>query len=196
MAIVHAPIDTWQHARRCSGCGLEPSDSAKAGNGVIESPHEASVEPGAHRRTAWRTRSRSMVHLGLLLTAAAALGTLQLLHVHQAYHTVVGLVFVGLVVVHLAQRRRTIVRMATHLVRATASVERRFRLAFSDLLLFFITANMLVSGVVDWERGSPTQLPLPAPFYRWHLDSSIALIIYLVVHVWRRRKRIWHSAIR
>jgi hypothetical protein len=163
---------------------------------VIESQREASHEPQADRWTAWRARSRWMVHLGLLLSAAAALGTLQLLHVRQAYHTVVGLVFVGLVVVHLAQRRRTIVRMATQLVRAKTFVERRLRLVVSDLVLLFIAANVLVSGVVDWNRGVPAQLPLPAPFYRWHLDSSIALVIYLVVHIWRRRKRIWRSTIR
>ena len=85
------------------------------------------------RRTAWQARARWAVHLGLLCSAAAALGTLQLLHVRVAYHAVVGLVFVGLVVVHLAQRRRTIARMATQLVRATTFVERRTRLAVSDL---------------------------------------------------------------
>jgi hypothetical protein len=137
-----------------------------------------------------------MVHLGLLLSAAAALGTLQLLHVRQAYHTVVGLAFVGLVVVHLVQRRRTIARMATQFVRARTFVQRRIRLAVSDLVLLFITANVLVSGVVDWGRGEPTQLPLPPPFQRWHLTSSIALVVYLVVHVWRRRKRLWRSTIR
>ena len=136
------------------------------------------------------------MHLGLLLSAAASLVTLQLLHVRQEYHIVVGLVFVGLVVVHLAQRRRTIARMATQIVRTKTSVERRLRLAVSDLMLFFITANVLVSGVVDWRRGAPTQLPLPAPFYRWHLDSGAALVIYLVVHVWRRKKRLWRSTIR
>jgi hypothetical protein len=87
--------------------------------------------------------------------------------------------------------------MATQIVRAKTFLERRIRLAVSDLVLFFITANVLVSGVVDWSRGAPTQLPLlPAPFYRWHLTSSVALVIYVVVHVWRRRKRLWRSTIR
>jgi hypothetical protein len=171
------------------GCGL-------VGPTVIGSQAETPSEGRATRPNAWRARSRGAVHLGLLLSAAAALGTLQLLHVREAYHTVVGLVFVGLVVIHLAQRRRTIVRMATQIVRAKTFVERRFRLAFSDLVLFFITANVLISGVVDWGRGTPTQLPLPAPLDRWHLTSSIALVIYLVVHVWRRRKRLWRSTIR
>lgn len=157
---------------------------------------EASLEPPGERRTAWRARSRWAVHLGLLCSAAAALGTLQLLHVRVAIHTVVGLVFVGLVVVHLVQRRRTIARMATQIVWARSFGERRIRLAISDLVLLFITLNVLVSGIVDWSRGAPTQLPLPAPFYRWHLDSGLALVIYLAVHVWRRRKRLYRSTIR
>jgi hypothetical protein len=113
-----------------------------------------------------------------------------------ALHTDVGLLFVGLVVVHLAQRRRTLARMASQIVRAKTFVERRIRLAVSDLLLLFITVNVLVSGVVDWSRGAPSQLPLPTPFSRWHLDSGVALVIYLAVHVWRRRKRLWRSTIR
>jgi hypothetical protein len=148
--------------------------------------------PEAARRS-W---TRFLVHLGLLGSAAAALGTLQLLHVRIAYHAVVGLVFVGLVVVHLAQRRRTLARLASGLVRARTYAERRFGLALSDLVLGFITLNVLVSGILDWNRGSPIQLPLPAPFWRWHLDSGAALVIYLVVHVTRRRKRLRRSLIR
>jgi hypothetical protein len=158
--------------------------------------HDPPFEPQIDRRIAWRARSRWAVHLGLLLSAAGALVTLQLLHVRQAYHTVVGLVFVGLVVVHLAQRRRTIARMATQIVRAQKFMEAKIRLAVSDLVLFLITANVLISGVVDWSRGAPTQLPLPPPFGRWHLTSSIALVIYLVVHVWHRRRRLKRSTIR
>lgn len=156
----------------------------------------ASLERPTDRGTVWRSRTRGAVHFGLLCTAAAALGTLQLLHVRIAYHSVVGLVFVGLVVVHLAQRRWTLARMATQIIRARTFLERRIRLAVSDLLLLFFTANVLVSGVVDWSRGAPTQLPLPVPFDRWHLDSGLALVVYLAVHVWRRRKRLWRSTIR
>ncbi len=126
----------------------------------------------------------------------AAIGTLQLLHVRVAFHADVGLVFVGLVLVHLAQRRRTLARMADHIVRARTLVERRIRLAVSDLLLLFITLNVLVSGIVDWGRGAPTPLPIPEPFSRWHLDSGLALVVYLAVHVWRRRKRLRRSTIR
>jgi hypothetical protein len=161
-----------------------------------EPGNEAVAEPSADRRPVWRARSRFAVHLGLLGSAAAALATLQLLHVRVAYHTIVGLVFVGLVVVHLAQRRQTIGRMATQVARARRLVDRRLRLAGSDLLLLVITLNVLVSGILDWGRGAPIQLPLPAPFYRWHLDSGIALAIYVVVHVIRRRRRLWRSTIR
>jgi len=68
---------------------------------MVDAPVEpragASLEPPGDRRTAWRARSRWAVHLGLLCSAAAALGTLDLLHVRIAIHTDVGLVFVGLV---------------------------------------------------------------------------------------------------
>ena len=156
----------------------------------------ASPERPADRRTAHRSLSRWAVHLGLLCSAAAALGTLQLLHVRIAIHTDVGLVFVGLVVVHLAQRRQTLARMASQIVRVRTFAGRRIRLTVSDFLLLFITLNVLVSGVLDWDRGEPIQLPLPRPFNRWHLDSGLVLVVYLTVHVWRRRKRLRRSTIR
>jgi hypothetical protein len=162
----------------------------------LEPQAGASIGRAADRRTARRSLSRWAVHLGLLCSAAAAIGTLQLLHVRIAIHTDAGLVFVGLVVAHLAQRRRTLARMATQIVRARTFVERRIRLTVSDLLLLFITLNVLVSGVLDWSRGVPIQLPLPRPFDRWHLDSGLVLVVYLAVHVWRRRKRLRRSTIR
>jgi hypothetical protein len=86
--------------------------------------------------------------------------------------------------------------MATRIVRARTVAGRGIRLTVSDLLLLFITLNVLVSGVVDWDRGTPVQLPLPGPFGRWHAISGLALIVYLAVHVWRRRKRLRRSTIR
>ena len=156
----------------------------------------ASRERTTTRRTSRGSRSRSAVHLGLLCSAAAALGTLQLLHVRIAIHSDVGLAFVGLVVVHLAQRRQTISQMAMRIVGSRTVVERRVRVAVSDLLLLFITLNVLVSGVLDWSRGALIQLPFPKQFDRWHLDSGIVLVVYLAVHVGRRRKRLRRSTIR
>ena len=133
-------------------------------------PHEpqagAPLKPSADHQTARRALSRWAVHLGLLASAAAALGTLYLLHVRIAIHTDVGLVFVALAVVHLAQRPRALARIATRTVRARTIAERAIRLAASDLLLLFITLNVLVSGVLDWNRGAPIQLPVPGPFGR------------------------------
>jgi hypothetical protein len=163
---------------------------------VIEPPVETSPEQPGDRRAAWRARSRWAVHLGLMVSAAGTLVTLDLLHIRTAIHTVVGLVFVGLVAVHLFQRRRTVARMATQIVRARSFVERKFRLTVSDLLLLLFTLNVLVSGWVDWNRGAPTQVPLPTPFQRWHADAGAILVVYLVVHVWRRRKRLRRSTIR
>jgi hypothetical protein len=119
-----------------------------------------------------------------------------LLHVRIAYHADAGLAFVGLVAVHLAQRRRTVTRIAGQFARARTLIARPVRLGVSNLVLLFIALNVLVSGIVDWGRGAPTQVPLPNPFYRWHLDSGLALVIYLVVHVWHRRKRLRRSTIR
>jgi hypothetical protein len=163
---------------------------------MIEPPASTSLEQPTDRRTAWLARSRWAVHLGLLCSVAAALGTLQLLHVRNAIHSDVGLVFVGLVVLHLLQRRRTLARLAAQFVRARTNIKPRFRVAVSDLLLIVITLNVFVSGLLDWSRGAPTQLPLPMPFDRWHLDSTLVLVVYLAVHVWHRRKRLWRSTIR
>jgi hypothetical protein len=150
----------------------------------------------ARSQTAWRARSRWLVHLGLLTFLAAALGTLQLLHVRNAIHADVGLVFAVLVVVHLAQRRHRIARMLAQLMRIRPRVTRELRLLASDAILTFVTINVVVSGIVDWGRGSPSLLPLPQPFDRWHLTSSAVLVVYLVVHVARRRRRLRRSTIR
>src|SRR5580700_6599867 len=126
----------------------------------------ATAQRPARSRTAWRARSRWLVHLGLLGFLAAALGTLQLLHVRNAIHADVGLAFAGLVVVHLAQRRHRIARMLTQLLRHRPRVAREMRLLASDAILTFITINVVLSGILDWGRGEPLSLPLPAPFHR------------------------------
>jgi len=151
----------------------------------------------ARSRTAWRIRSRWLVHLGLLVFAAAALGTLQLLHIRNAIHADVGLAFAGLVAIHLAQRRHRIAGMLARLGGFRRHVARELRLLASDAILAFITANVVVSGLLDWNHGSPLLLPaLPLPFDRWHLLSSAALIVYLIIHVSRRWRRLRRSTIR
>jgi hypothetical protein len=156
----------------------------------------ARAERPARSGAAWRAGSRWLVHLGLLAFLAASLGTLQLLHVRNAIHADVGLAFAGLVLVHLAQRRHRIARMLAQLMRLRPRVEHELRLLASDVILTFVTINVLVSGILDWGRGAPLLLPLPQPFDRWHLTSSVVLVLYLVVHVSRRWKRLRRSTIR
>jgi hypothetical protein len=157
----------------------------------------APAERPAPSRTGWRTRSRWLVHLGLLAFAAAALATLQLLHIRNAIHADVGLAFAGLVIVHLAQRRHRIAGMFARLWGFRRRVVRELRLLASDAILAFVTANVVVSGILDWNRGAPLLLPvLPLPFDRWHLLSSAVLVVYLAIHVSRRWRRLRRSTIR
>jgi len=155
----------------------------------------ADVESTATGHTTRRVLARTLVHFGLLLTTAGALATLTILYIRNAVHADFGFVFVGLVIVHLLQRRRTVSRMMTQLTRVRSFAERRIRLAGSDLLLAFITLDVLVSGVLDWGRGHPIEIPLPRPFGRWHAFSSVALVLYLIFHVWHRRRRLRRSTI-
>src|SRR5579862_5309924 len=110
----------------------------------------ARTEGRPRSRTTWHARSRWLVHLGLLASVAAAFGTLQLLHIRNAIHADVGLVFAGLVIVHLAQRRHRIARMLATLTRFRPRVERELRLLASDATLIFITINVVLSGILDW----------------------------------------------
>lgn len=86
--------------------------------------------------------------------------------------------------------------MLARLGRLGPRVERELRLLASDAILTFITINVVVSGILDWGRGTPLLLPLPRPLDRWHLTSSAVLVVYLAVHVSRRWKRIRRSTIR
>src|ERR1700733_3395937 len=76
----------------------------------------APAERPARSPAGGRARARWLVPLGLLVFAAAALGTLQLLHIRNAIHADVGLAFAGLVIIHLAQRRHRIARMFAQLM--------------------------------------------------------------------------------
>jgi hypothetical protein len=76
-------------------------------------------------------------------------------------------------------------------------VVRELRLLASDAVLAFVTVNVVVSGIIDWNRGAPLLLPvLPRPFGRWHLLASAVLVVYLVIHISRRWRRLRRSTIR
>jgi hypothetical protein len=104
-------------------------------------------------------------------------------------HVVVGLVFIALIVCHLAQRRRVSGKLLRRLTQFSTAQSRLARMAISDALLAVLTLGMLASGIVDLVLGHPTQI-------RWHAILGVVLTAYLVVHTLRRRKRLKSSAIR
>jgi hypothetical protein len=135
------------------------------------------VSCGSHR-TAWRTA----VHLVLVVTVLASLVLEPVLMAHIG----VGLIFTGLVVAHLSQRRRTVRGLLGRLPRLTRT--RSGRLAVADLWLALLTVAMLVSGLVDWALGHPTRI-------RWHAITGVILAAALLVHTIRRRRRLRGSVV-
>jgi len=146
------------------------------------------------------SRTRFVVHLVLLATFAASLATVTLV-TEGWQHLVVGFAFVALVVVHVAQRRYTVARLAGNLGRVHTWLRRRGRLAWSDLVLTLLTVNVLVSGTYDLVTGNqvilhPRSIGIPFRDIGWHMLSALVLLVYLCVHVARRWGRIRRSIIR
>jgi hypothetical protein len=116
-------------------------------------------------------------------------------------HLVIGSAFVVLVVVHVAQRRHTAVRLLGNLARPLTWLRRRGRLAWSDLILALLTLNVLASGTYDLATGNqmilqPRDWGIPFRDIGWHVSAALLLTAYLVVHVARRWGRIRRSVIR
>ena len=153
----------------------------------------------SNRRTSRRQRYRWLVHVGLILSVTVSLFFKPVLLM---VHIVVGLVFGALVIVHLAQRRRTTSRLAVQLARVRSWFTPRGRLAFSDMILAFLTLNVLLSCIVHMTGRHGTGFPLqaipgiPIPAVPWHVDSSVALVVYLLVHTLRRKGRLRRSQVR
>jgi hypothetical protein len=146
-----------------------------------------------------RARSRWTVHLALLITITVALVPLLLFNVSPrvTVHVVIACVFLGLVIVHLAQRRHTLRSLIAQLARVGSRTKGR-RLAISDAIFAFLVANVLASGIVDLATGQNIRIPLPGVrlFIGWHSLSSLLFLGYLITHVIRRRKRLRRSLIR
>jgi hypothetical protein len=130
-------------------------------------------------------RRRWWVHLALLVTATVSLVLEPLL----TLHILLGLVFVGFVVIHLGQRRRVSAALVRRLPRVAGWTEPGGRLAVADGLLTVLTAAMLASGLYDWLGHQPTRI-------RWHALTGVALAAFLLVHTVRRRSRLRDSAVR
>jgi hypothetical protein len=160
-------------------------------------PAVAVGAPLAQRR---RVRARWLVHLGLIVLFAGSLATVTAV-TEGTPHLVVGSAFVALVVVHVAQRRHTVARLAGNLGRLRAWLTRRGRLAWSDLVLAVLTLDVLVSGTDDLATGNqvilhPRSVGIPFRDIGWHVASALVLLAYLCGHVGRRWGRLRRSVIR
>lgn len=160
----------------------------------------SSPSPGAAAAQRRRSATRLAVHLLLLATFAASLATVTLI-TEGWPHLVIGSVFVGLVVVHMAQRRHTVARLIGNLGRVRTWARRRGRLAWSDLVLTLLTLNVLISGIYDLATGGqvilhPRGWGIPLRDIGWHVSAALLLTAYLVVHMARRWGRIRRSVIR
>jgi hypothetical protein len=169
--------------------------------GVTSLTEQTSSTPAAtslaRRR---RTELRLLVHLALLGTFAASLATVTLM-TEGWPHLVVGSLFVGLVLVHIVQRRLTVLRLVAGLGRPVTWLKRRGRLAWSDVVLTVLTLNVLVSGSYDLATSGqvilhPRSVGIPFRDIGWHVSAALLLLAYLCVHVARRWERIHRSVIR
>jgi hypothetical protein len=142
----------------------------------------AGPAPDAARRALLRW----FVHLGLIVTVAVSLVFEPLM---LTIHIAVGLAFVVLAGMHLAQRRRVSASLLARLVRVRALGRPSGRLALADALLAAITVGMLISGWWDWLAGHPTRI-------RWHALTGVALAVLLLIHTVRRRSRLRRSGVR
>ena len=130
---------------------------------------------------------RWWVHVGLIVSFAVSVLVI-LARMGVGLHILAGLGFTGLVGAHLIQRRRTLRSLAAPPTWRT----RRGRLALSDAVLVFLALNVVLSGVADWASARVIMVGR----LNWHTTSSVLLVVYVVVHVVRRRARLRHSRIR
>lgn len=173
-----------------------------AGPVTEDTPSPSQARPGNIRppQQGHRTAARFLVHIVLLATFAASLATVTAM-TEGWPHLVVGSAFVGLVIIHVAQRRHTVVRLLGNLGRPITWLKRRGRLAWADAILALLTLNVLASGTYDLATGSqvilhPRTFGIPFRDIGWHVSAALVLLAYLCVHVGRRWGRIRRSIIR
>lgn len=146
-------------------------------------------------------RRRWYVHLALLASLAGSLLSLIFLSHSITIHVIFGVLFMVTMCLHLFQRRRTIRTLARRLLGVQTRARASSRLAFSDILLELLVLDVLVSGVVDGLSHHATQFPLarelhlPPGLAQWHKLASLILVVYVTVHIVRRRKRLRRSHI-
>lgn len=170
-----------------------------AGPVTDDTPTPSQARPGRPPAN-HRSGTRFLVHLVLLATFAASLATVTAT-TEGWPHLFIGSALVGLVVIHVVQRRHTVAQMLGNLARPLTWLKRRGRVAWSDLFLVLLTLNVLVSGAWDLATGTqvilqPRSWGVPLRNIGWHVSAALLLTGCLVVHVARRWSRIRRSVIR
>jgi hypothetical protein len=112
-------------------------------------------------------------------------------------HSIIGLIVLAIVLVHLWQRRQTIWRLISRFWGHRSPATRK-RLAVSDLILWLLFVNVMISGIADFIVGHTIFLSIPGPniLQKWHAMGVLVLLVYVIVHVIRRRKRLRTSHVR
>ena len=132
-----------------------------------------------------RSALRWLVHVSLIASSITSLVLQPVLSLHIAF----GLVFVLLVGMHLAQRRRVSTRLIVRLLKFEKLLGPAGRLALADGFLFALSSAMLFSGF--WDLWAPHHTKI-----RWHAVTGVVLTIFLTVHTLRRWRRLRFSQIR
>jgi hypothetical protein len=147
-------------------------------------------------------RRRWYVHLALLVSLAGSLVTLIYLSHSITIHVIFGVAFMVFVLFHLYQRRRTVASLTKQFIGSTRRTKGPSRLAISDTILELLVLNVVVSGVVDVVEHQATQLNFlgslgfPPGLIQWHKLASLVLVVYLIVHISRRWRRLRRSHVR
>jgi hypothetical protein len=162
---------------------------------------EITTLPATPKAVSAGERRRWYVHLTLLFSLAGSLLSLIYLSHSITIHVIFGVLFMAMMVFHLFQRRRTIASLLKRLTRRQSRSMKSTRLAISDVILELLVLNVLISGIVDGLHHHATQMPfaavlgLPPGLAQWHKLAAIVLVVYAIVHIIHRRKRLRHSHI-
>ena len=143
-----------------------------------------------------KSNMRWLVHIFLLTSILSVLITIITINAYRSLHIVVGFIFVVLIGTHLYQRKNTVRILSKDLIHKRERISRTRKLARSDAILLFFFLGMFATGIIDWINGSPVRSPFPAPFNSLHKFTGLVLLIYVLVHFSRRRKRLRNSTIR
>jgi hypothetical protein len=154
--------------------------------------------PAIPRATKRLEQTRWYVHLVLLASLAGSLISLIFLSHSITVHVVIGVLFMVMMLLHLLQRRRAIAGLFKRFIGVRTRTRVTTRLAVSDIILELLALNVLVSGTIDIVRHQATRLTLaglPPGLDQWHKLAAIVFVLYAVVHIIRRRKKLRHSQI-